>query len=69
MLTDQRDVFPRIEARGRAALESDASLQPVLARFAARVSTFSGRVDRAAVERILDNAAKAVADLEVSNGH
>ena len=51
-----------------AALESDPSLQPVLARFAARIRKFSGRVDRAAAERIPGNAAKAVADLEVSNG-
>jgi len=68
MLSDQRGVVARIEARTSAVLESDASLQPVLARFAARITKFSGRVDRAAVERILDNAAKAVADLEVSNG-
>ena len=33
-----------------------------------RASKFSGRVDRAAVERILDTAAKAIADLEVSSG-
>jgi hypothetical protein len=38
-----------------------------VARFAARVSKLSGRVDRAAVERILDTAAKAISDLEVSN--
>ena len=44
------------------------SLQPTLARFAARVSKLSGRVDRASVERILDTAAKAITDLEVSNG-
>ena len=47
---------------------ADVSLQPVVARFAARVSKFSGRVDRAAVELILDTAAKAIADLEVSSG-
>jgi len=68
MLTDQRNVVAKIEARTSAVLESDASLQPVLARFAAHISKFSGRVDRAAVERILDNAANAVADLEVSHG-
>jgi DNA-binding PadR family transcriptional regulator len=68
MLTDQRAVFARIEARASAALRTDASLQLVLDRFVARVSRLSGRVDRAAVERILDNAAKAVADLEVSHG-
>jgi DNA-binding PadR family transcriptional regulator len=68
MLTDQRVAFARIEARTSAALKSDASLQLVLDRFVARISRLSGRVDRAAVERILDNAAQAVADLEVSNG-
>ena len=54
---------------GRAPCSKpDTSLQPTLARFAARISKLSGRVDRAAVERILDTAAKAIADLEVSNG-
>jgi DNA-binding PadR family transcriptional regulator len=68
MLTTQRDVFARIEARTSSALKSDAWRQLVLDRFVARISKLSGRVDRAAVERILDNAAKAVADLEVRNG-
>ena len=68
MLADQRAVFGRIEARTSAALMSDASLQLVLDRFVARISKLSGRVDRADVERILDSAAKAVADLEASNG-
>jgi DNA-binding PadR family transcriptional regulator len=67
MLTDQRVVFARIEARTSAALQFDASWQPVLDRLVDRISKLSGRVDRAAVERILDNAAKAVADLEVKN--
>jgi hypothetical protein len=31
------------------------------------VHKFSGRVDRAAVERILDTAAKVITDLQVSN--
>jgi len=67
MLADQRAVFTRIEARTGAAHRADASWQPVLDRFVDRISKLSGRVDGAAVERILDNAAKAVADLEVSN--
>jgi DNA-binding PadR family transcriptional regulator len=67
MLTDQRVVFAKIEARTSAALKSDASWQLVLDRFVDRISKLSGRVDGAAVERILDNAAKAVAELEVSN--
>ena len=68
MLADQRAVFTRIEARtGAAHQAADASWQPVLARLVDRISKLSDRVDGAAVERILDNAAKAVADLEVSN--
>jgi len=68
MLAEQRDVLTRVESRTSAPLAPDVSLQPVVARFAARVSKFSGRVDRAAVELILDTAAKAIADLEVSSG-
>jgi hypothetical protein len=65
MLDEQRDVLTRVDSRTRAQLAPDVSLEPIVARFAARVSKFSGRVDRAAVERILDTAAKAIADLEV----
>ena len=68
LLAAQRDMLTRIESRTSTALEPDSSLQPTLARFAARVTKLSGRVDRAAVERILDTAEKAIADLEVSNG-
>src|SRR4051812_44880416 len=67
MLKDQRAVFARIEARAGAALTSDASWQFVLDRLVDRITKLNGRVDAAAVERILDNAAKAVADLEVRN--
>ncbi|MEP6625043.1 MAG: helix-turn-helix transcriptional regulator [Acidimicrobiia bacterium] len=68
MLAAQRDVLERIEARTSSSAETIASLQPSLAQFAARINKLSGRLDRAAVERILDAAAKAIADLEVSNG-
>ena len=67
MLADQRAVFERIEARTGAAHQPDAAWQPVLDRLVDQISKLSGRVDGAAVERILDKAAKAVADLEVSN--
>jgi DNA-binding PadR family transcriptional regulator len=67
MLADQSAVLARIEARTGASLQADASWQPVLERLVDRISKLSDRVDGAAVERILDNAAKAVADLEVSN--
>jgi DNA-binding PadR family transcriptional regulator len=68
LLVDQRRVLQRVEERTSTVLESDASLQASLARFSARIRKLSGRVDRAAVERVLDNAAKAIADLEVRNG-
>ncbi len=68
LLADQREALRRIEDRTSTVLEADASLQAAIARFTARITKLSGRVDRAAVERVLDNAAKAIADLEVSNG-
>ena len=68
LLESQREVLQRIEDRTSTVLESDASLQAALARFTARVSKLSGRVDRAAVERVLETAAKAISDLEVRNG-
>ena len=68
LLADQREALQRIEARTSTVLESDASLQAILARFSARIGKLSGRVDRVAVERVLEDAAKAIADLEVSNG-
>lgn len=68
LLADQREVLQRVEERTSTLLESDASLQATLARFTARISKLSGRVDRAAVERVLQNAADAIADLEVRNG-
>lgn len=68
LLESQREVLQRIEDRTSTVLESDASLQAALARFTARVSKLSGRVDRAAVEHVLETAAKAISDLEVGNG-
>ncbi len=68
LLADQRDALRRIEDRTATVLKADAALQAALARVTVRINKLSGRVDRAAVERVLDNAAKAIADLEVSNG-
>jgi DNA-binding PadR family transcriptional regulator len=65
LLNDKRELLAQVEARTSTALDADKSLRPVVTRFAAFVTELSGRVDRAAVERILDNAAKAIADLEV----
>jgi DNA-binding PadR family transcriptional regulator len=68
LLADKRDLLAQIEIRTSRALEVSASLEPVLARFTDRITKLSARVDRAEVERILDAAAKAINDLEVSNG-
>jgi DNA-binding PadR family transcriptional regulator len=67
-LSDAAELLRRIEVRTTVALDDDRSLQPVLARFTAKVTKLSGRVDRAAVERVLDAASKAIADLEVGHG-
>ena len=68
LLIDQSDALRRIEARTHTVLDADASLQALLAQFTSRITKLGGRIDRSAVERVLDNAAKAIADLEVSNG-
>ncbi len=66
MLSAKRDLLAQIESRTNTELADAQSLQPALARFAAGITNLTGRVDRAAVERILDNAAKAIAELEVA---
>jgi DNA-binding PadR family transcriptional regulator len=66
LLASKHELLAQIEARTAAVLTDNTSLQPVVARFAERISHLNGRVDRGAVERILDNAAKAIADLEVT---
>jgi DNA-binding PadR family transcriptional regulator len=67
-LEDADEVLRRIQARTTVALDDERSLHAVLARFTAKVNKSSGRVDRSAVERILDAAAAAIADLEVGHG-
>ena len=66
LLASKQELLAQIEARTRTVLTDTTSLQPLVARFTERVSKLNGRVDRAAVERILDTAAKAIADLEVT---
>ena len=68
MLAEQQHVLARVATRTSKALDAEQSLQHVLARFTDRVSRAGGRVDRAAVERILDNAATMIADLETQHG-
>src|SRR3954447_22117204 len=68
LLESQRKVLHRIEDRTSTILDSDDSLQAALARLTTRVSQLSGRVDRAAVDHVLETAAKAITDLEVRHG-
>jgi DNA-binding PadR family transcriptional regulator len=51
-LAEADGVLDRIRARTTVALDDDRSLQPVLARFSAEVSKFSGQVDRAAIAQL-----------------
>ena len=67
LLAEKRDLLARIEARTSGA-SAGASLEPALARFAAHIRTLNGRVDQAAVERILDTATRKINDLEVTSG-
>lgn len=68
LLTDQRDVLRRIESRTSTVLASEGSLQAALARFTARINRLGTRVDRSAVERVIEQAINAIADLEVEHG-
>jgi DNA-binding PadR family transcriptional regulator len=68
MLADQHEVLARVETRTGNRSDEDRSLQAMLGRFTDRVSRVAGHVDRAAVERILDKAAKTIADLETPHG-
>jgi DNA-binding PadR family transcriptional regulator len=67
LLAEKRELLDQIEARTNATLEPGTTLQPTIDRLVARVAELRDRVDRAAVERILENATKALADLEVRN--
>jgi hypothetical protein len=68
MLADKHDLITQIETRTSTAIQPSASLEPLLARFAAQVTKLSGRINPTAVEQILNNAAKAIADQEKRNG-
>jgi DNA-binding PadR family transcriptional regulator len=68
MLADQREVLDRVQMRTSKTSDDDRSLQALLGHFTDRVSRVGGRVDRAAVERILDSAATMIADLETQHG-
>ena len=65
-LEDRFDLLAAIELRTGARLRADHSLDPVLARFKARVAPLSGRVDAVAVAEVL---ARAADEIESLDGH
>lgn len=64
----KRELIAEIELRTAVNLDDGAALEPVVDRFAAEIKRLSGRVDRQAVERILDEATQAIADQEGGRG-
>src|SRR4051794_10312415 len=68
MLADQHEVLTRVETRTGNSSDEDRSLQALLGRFTDRVIRIGGHADRAVVERILDNAAEMIANLETQRG-
>lgn len=65
MLAQQQEVLERIAARTARPL--DSGLAPVLERFVAQITKFNGRVDRATVEAVLDNAMDTIAGLALGD--
>lgn len=69
MRTVKRELIAEIELRTAVNLDEGSALGPVVDRFATKVKQLSGRVDRQAVERILEKAAEAIAAQEGQQGH
>ena len=67
LLAEKRELLDQIDIRTNSAPEFGATLQPTLDRLVARVAELRNRVDRAAIEHILETATSALADLEVRN--
>lgn len=65
-LAARSDTLATLELRTGARLARADSIEPVLARFKARLAHLSGHVDREAVAAVLERAA---AEIESLNGH
>ena len=64
LLVAKHDLLAEIEARIENDSGHEPSLKSALDRVARSISRVSGRVDSAAIERILDNAAWSISELE-----
>lgn len=67
-LTDRADMLASVEARTGVGL-TGGSLEGALARLTARVRAVAGDVDRAKVERILDEAGNRIERLSEEGAH
>jgi DNA-binding PadR family transcriptional regulator len=62
-LADRGDALATLELRAGVRVREADSLEPVLARFRARLAPLSGHVDPEAVAAVLDQAAAEIEDL------
>jgi DNA-binding PadR family transcriptional regulator len=63
-LAERADALAALEVRTGARVRRSESLEPTLARFAARLAPLSGHVDAEAVTAILDRAAAEIESLD-----
>lgn len=63
-LAERTDALAALEVRTGTRVRRADSLEPALARFAARLAPLSGRVDTDAVAAVLDRAAVEIESLE-----
>lgn len=70
LLEDRRGTLAQIEERTGARVRAEFDLRPLLDRFVERVMQTSGRKDRDAVERVLNNTLELIEQLPggVTNG-
>jgi DNA-binding PadR family transcriptional regulator len=63
-LADREQMLAEVELRTGARLHPDHSLDPVIARFKARIAPLEGRVDPQAVATVLEGAAREIEALD-----
>jgi len=63
-LADRGDVLARLELRAAVRVRRVDSIEPVLARFGARLAPLAGRVDPTAVAAVLERAAAEIESLD-----
>jgi len=64
LLNERRSTVAQIEERTGARVRAEHDLRPLLDRFTERVMHVSGRASRQEVERVLEDAAKSIEQLQ-----